>query len=192
MKLRATRRSACPPAEAETAHAAGDIDNATNNTRITKRTAIQDKVFSCPKLPLKMHQREAEMDSLLDELEHDPHPSSVMTGQHTHIYLDSILCTQREFSDDGVSDKMKDGLDEAVVLTLKDLKAATISGKMPTAIVDSGASTTCVQPSKEQRQESECVMDTPGTIHSVRQTTSQTRCFRRRTARLHPAKRWFI
>ena len=40
MKLRVTRRSARPQAEAETVHAAMDITRATKDTRITKRTAM--------------------------------------------------------------------------------------------------------------------------------------------------------
>ena len=108
---------------------------------------MQDKLSACPKLTLKMQQREAEIDSLLHELKHEPHPSlSVTADQHTHIHLASIPCTQREMSDNEVLDKMKNGLDEANVLTLKDLNAATIAGTIPTAITDSGASTTCVQP----------------------------------------------
>ena len=65
----------------------------------------------------------------------DPHS----LGQYT-VY------TERELRDNEVPDKMKDGLNKANVLTLEDLKAATIAGKIPTAITDSGASTTCVQP----------------------------------------------
>ena len=59
-------------------------------------------------------------------------------------------------SDDKVLEEMQDGLDNADALTLKDLKAATISRAIPTAIADSGASTTCVQPKEEQMQASEC------------------------------------
>ena len=51
---------------------------------------------------------------------------------------------------------MQDGHDKADMLTLKDLKAATIAGTILTVIADSGASTTCVQPVEEQIQASEC------------------------------------
>ena len=47
-------------------------------------------------------------------------------------------------------DKMQDGLDDADALTLEDLKTATIARAIPTAITDSGASTTCFQPAEEQ------------------------------------------
>ena len=73
MRLRAALCSARPPAEAETTHAA--ISKATKDTRTTKRTTMQDKLFACPKLTLTIQQREAEIDSLLHELEHKPHPS---------------------------------------------------------------------------------------------------------------------
>ena len=54
MKLRAARRSARPPTKAETAYAA--ISKATKDTRITKRTTMQDKLFACLKQTLKMQQ----------------------------------------------------------------------------------------------------------------------------------------
>ena len=59
-------------------------------------------------------------------------------------------------SDNEVLNEMQDGLDEADVLTMKSLKAATIARAIPTTIADSGAFTTCVQPAEEQMQASEC------------------------------------
>ena len=78
MELRAARRSAHPPAQPETAHAA--IAKAIKDTRTTKRTPMQDKLFSCPKLTLKMQQQEAEIDSLLHGLKHVPRPSLTVTA----------------------------------------------------------------------------------------------------------------
>ena len=63
-------------------------------------------------------------------------------------------------SDAEVLNEIQDGLNKANVLTLKDLKATTIAGTIPTAITDSEASTTCVHPAKEQMQVSECGMYT--------------------------------
>ena len=57
-------------------------------------------------------------------------------------------------SDDEVLDEIQDGLDNSDALTLKDLKAATTAREIPTAIADSGASTTCVQQAEEQMQAS--------------------------------------
>ena len=59
-------------------------------------------------------------------------------------------------SDGEVTEEMEDGLDKVNVLTLKELKEATSTRKISTAITDSGASKTCVQPAEEQIQESEC------------------------------------
>ena len=59
-------------------------------------------------------------------------------------------------SDDEVLDKMQVRLNDADALTLKDLKAVTIARAIPTAIADSGASTTCIQPAEEPMQASEC------------------------------------
>ena len=59
-------------------------------------------------------------------------------------------------SDKEVLNTMQDGLNEAGVFALKDLKAVTIAGTIPTTISDSGASTTCAQPAGEQIQASEC------------------------------------
>jgi hypothetical protein len=108
---------------------------------------MQDKLFMCPKLTLEMQQQEAKIDSLLHGLKHVPRPSLTVTAdQQSEIHFASIPCTQREMSDDKVLDEMQDGLNDADALTLEDLKTATIARAIPTAIVDSGASTTCVQP----------------------------------------------
>ena len=118
---------------------------------------MQDKLFSYPKLTLKMQQQEADIDSLLHGLKHVPRPSLTVTAdQQSEIYFASIPCTQREMSNDEVLDEMQDGLDDADTLTLEDLKAATTSRAIPTAIADSGAFTTRVQPKEEQMQASEC------------------------------------
>ena len=52
MELRAARRSARPPAHPETAHAI--IVKAIKDTRTIKKNPMQDKLFSYPKLTLKM------------------------------------------------------------------------------------------------------------------------------------------
>jgi hypothetical protein len=46
--------------------------------------------------------------------------------------------------------------EETIILTDDDLRAATIDGTVPTVIVDSGASSTCVKPADQQMQTSEC------------------------------------
>jgi hypothetical protein len=46
--------------------------------------------------------------------------------------------------------------EETIILTDYDLRAATIDGTVPTVIVDSGASSTCVKPADQQMQTSEC------------------------------------
>jgi hypothetical protein len=46
--------------------------------------------------------------------------------------------------------------EETRVLTDDDLRAATIDGTVPTVIVDSGASSTCVKPADQQMHTSEC------------------------------------
>ena len=74
--------------------------------------------------------------------------------------MGSMLCTQRELSDNEVTEEIKNNLDKANVLTLKEIKEATIARKIPTAIVKSGASTICVQPAEEQMQKSECSLYT--------------------------------
>ena len=73
IRLRAARHSARLPCEVETAQAV--ISKATKDTRTTKRTTMQDKLFACSKPTLTIQQREAEIDSLLHELEHKPHSS---------------------------------------------------------------------------------------------------------------------
>ena len=104
-----------------------------------------------------MQQWEAKINSLLHQIKHVPHSSlTVKAGQKSNIHFGSISCAQREMNDNEVLNEMQDGLNEADVLTLKDLKAVTIAGTIPTAIADSGASTTCVQPTEEQMQVSEC------------------------------------
>ena len=75
--MRAARHSVRPPAKAETAHAA--ISKANNDTRITKRTIMQDKLFACSKLTLKMQRQEAKINSLCHEIKHVPHPSLTVT-----------------------------------------------------------------------------------------------------------------
>ena len=57
-------------------------------------------------------------------------------------------------------DELKENLDKADMLTLKDLKAATIAGKIRAAITDSGAFTAYAKPPEEQMQESESVLYT--------------------------------
>ena len=57
-------------------------------------------------------------------------------------------------SDNEVLNEMQDRLAEADVLTLKDLKAVTIAGTIPTAIADLGASMTSVEPAEERIQAS--------------------------------------
>ena len=104
-----------------------------------------------------MQQQEADIESLMHRIKHVPRLSlNVTADQQSEIYFASIPCTQREMSDDEVLEEMQDGLDDADALTLEDLKTATISQAIPTAIADSGASTTCVQPKEEQMQASEC------------------------------------
>jgi hypothetical protein len=107
---------------------------------------MQDNLFSCLKLTLKIQRQEAEIDSLLHEIKVVPHQSLTVTaGQQSDIHFASIPCTQREMSDDELLNEMQDGLDKADVLTLKALNAATITGTIPTAIADSRAPATCVQ-----------------------------------------------
>ena len=114
---------------------------------------MQDKLFSCPKLTLKMQQQEAEIDSLLHGLKHVPRPSLTVTAdQQSEIHFASIPYIQREMSDGEVLDEMQNGLDNADALTLEDLKTVTIATAIPTAIADSGAFTIGVQPKEEQMQ----------------------------------------
>ena len=51
---------------------------------------------------------------------------------------------------------MGSGLLKEDQLSREELRRATIEGTIPTAISDSGAFTTCLQPIEEQAQESEC------------------------------------
>ena len=89
LKLRAARRDARPPAQPETAHTA--------ISKTTKKTPMQDKVFSCPKLTLKMQQQEADIESIMHRIKHVPRPSlNVTADQQSEIYFASIPCTQRE------------------------------------------------------------------------------------------------
>ena len=70
------------------------ISKAINDTRITKKTIMQDKLFLCPKLTLKMQQQEAAIDSLLNGLKHVPHPFLTVTeDQQSDIHITSIPCT---------------------------------------------------------------------------------------------------
>ena len=48
------------------------------------------------------------------------------------------------------------GCGYATKLTKKQIRNATITRSIPTAVVDSGASSTCVKPAEEETQESEC------------------------------------
>ena len=48
------------------------------------------------------------------------------------------------------------GCGYSATLTTQQIKQATVARSIPTAVVDSGASTTCVKPAEEEMQESEC------------------------------------
>ena len=119
-------------------------------TRTIKRTVMQDKLFVSPKPTLKIQQQEADINSLLNEIKHVPHPPFiVMEGQQSDMHFASIPHTQREMRDNKVLNNMQDELGEDIVLILKDLNATTIAGTILTAIADSGVSLTCIQPTEE-------------------------------------------
>ena len=106
---------------------------------------------------LKMQQREPNIDSLLHETAHVSHPSfTVAAGQQSNIHFTSTPCIQKEMSDNEVRNEIQDGLGKANMLTMKDFKATTIARTIQSTIADSGASKTCVQPTEEQMQASEC------------------------------------
>ena len=108
-----------------------------------------------------MQHWEPKIEALIYDLRHNTHPCSVMADQVTQLYLGNILCTQIELSDDEVVKEMEDGLDKANIITLEELnKEATSTKNIPTAIMDSRASTACVQPVEEQMQKSEYVLYT--------------------------------
>ena len=97
----------------------------------------------------------AEIDTLIEQLRDNPTepPNAKTTAekrQTQNINMGSLnLASTLQASDDDVAAEMIDGLDDAAETEMKrELRNATINGTIPTAIMDTGASSTCVQPAE--------------------------------------------
>ena len=115
-----------------------------------------------PSLAQMLRSDDARLENEIRQIDDIPGTShntgTTVTTLHTH-YEESVsplLSPSLRTSESGVAAEMADGLNEQAEDKLRQqLRQATIEGSVPTAIVDTGASTSCVKPANEQPTTSE-------------------------------------
>ena len=119
-------------------------------TRTARRTAaIEEKQdqegYIAPDILAMAASWNASLNSVTANLLREPRPS-----QNHQAAAEQAL---KQAEEAGVRHrKQRQGYGHQAILTEQEIKAATLAGTIPTAVVDSGASSTCVKPEGDQNQ----------------------------------------